>query len=295
LHLPNHHLGRYGVFLARPYVVTVHDVIRLLDCDRASPLISTPNVRDRLYLRLDAAGIRRAVAIIAPSHATKRDLVRHLGIADERITVVYQGVDREVFRPVERRILPQPYIVFVGSEHPRKNLATLFHAFARLKRDARFAELKLVKVGSPGSGEVPFRAESERAARAAGIEDEVVFVDRATGEDLAAYYSGAECFVLPSLYEGFGLPPLEAMACGCPVIVSNVTSLPEVAGGAALLVEPTDERALGDAIASVVADPALRAELGARGLARAAELSWERAARETLAVYDRVLLELVPK
>ncbi len=289
LHLPNHHLGRYGTRLSRPYVLTVHDLIRLFDRERASPLISKPNTRDRLYLRLDRAGIRRAAAIVAPSQATKHELVRHLDIPEERITVVYAGVDHDVFRPVEQRVLPEPYVLVVGSEHPRKNLATLFRAFAHLKAGARFADLKLVKVGPPGSGEAPFRAQTVRAARDAGVEDDVVFVDRLQGDELAACYSGAECFVLPSLYEGFGLPPVEAMACGCPVIVSNVTSLPEVAGGAALLVDPHDERALADAMEAVLTDRELRAVLRERGLARAAEFSWVRAARETLAVYDRVL------
>jgi glycosyltransferase involved in cell wall biosynthesis len=289
LHLPNHHLGRYGTRLSRPYVLTVHDLIRLFDRDRASPLISRPNTRDRLYLRLDRAGIRRAAAIVAPSQATKRDLVRHLEIPEERITVVHAGVDHDVFRPVEQRAFREPYVLVVGSEHPRKNLATLFRAFARLKGDARFADLKLVKVGSPGSGEAPFRAQTVRAVREAGVEDDVVFVGRREGDDLAACYSGAECFVLPSLYEGFGLPLVEAMACGCPVIVSNVTSLPEVAGGAALLVDPDDARELADAMDAVLTDRVLRADLRERGLARAAEFSWARAARETLAVYARVL------
>ena len=289
LHLPNHHLGRYGIRLSRPYVLTVHDLIRLFDRERASPLISKPNTRDRLYLRLDRAGIRRAAAIVAPSQATKRDLVRHLHIPEERITVVYAGVDHDVFRPVEQRVLAEPYVLVVGSEHPRKNLATLFRSFAYLKDGARFADLKLVKVGSPGSGEAPFRTQTVRAARDAGVEDDVVFVERLERDQLAAWYSGAECFVLPSLYEGFGLPPVEAMACGCPVIVSNVTSLPEVAGGAALLVDPHDERALADAMEAVLTDRELRADLRERGLARTAEFSWVRAARETLAVYDRVL------
>ena len=289
VHLPHHHLARYGVWLSSPYVVTVHDVMRLLDLRAETPLISTPTLRDRLYLRLDAAGIRRAAAIVAPSHSTRRDLVRHLGIPEDRITVVYEGVDHTVFRPVERRVLDDPYVLFVGSEHPRKNLARLLRAFARVKEDGRLRTLKLVKVGSPGSGEAPFRERTVRAAREAGVEDDVVFVGRAKGDELAAYYSGAECLVLPSLYEGFGLPPVEAMACGCPVIVSNVTSLPEVVGDAALLVDPTDDRALAGAMRAVLDDATLRADLRARGFARAAGFTWERVARETLAVYERVL------
>ena len=288
VHLPHHHLARYCVWLSSPYVVTVHDLMRLLDLRAETPLISTPMLRDRL-LRLDAAGIRRAAAVVAPSHSTRLDLVRHLGIPEDRITVVYEGVDHTVFRPVERRVLDDPYVLFVGSEHPRKNLATLLRAFACVKEDGRLRNLKLVKVGSSGSGEASLRERTLRAARDAGVEDDVVFVGRAEGDELAACYSGAECLVLPSLYEGFGLPPVEAMACGCPVIVSNVTSLPELVGDAALLVDPTDDRALAGALRAVLDDATLREDLRARGFARAAEFTWERVARETLAVYERVL------
>jgi glycosyltransferase involved in cell wall biosynthesis len=290
LHIPNHHLSRYGPFLGGPYVVTAHDVIRYLDLTRDEPLIHAPNRRDRLYIALDVAGIRRADAVIVPSHATRHDLVRHLGIREDRIAVVYEGVDHAVFRPTDRRLLPDPYILFVGSEHPRKNLPSLFRAVARLKRDPALRDLRLVKIGAPGGREAPFREQTLEALRTSGLAaEDVIFIGHRRAEDLAAYYAGAECLVFPSLYEGFGLPTVEAMASGCPVIVSSVGSLPEIAGDAALVVPPSDDAALADAIASVVGDEALARGLRRRGLARAREFSWARAARETVAVYERLL------
>ena len=288
LHLPSHHFGRYGRFLSKPYVVTVHDLIRYRDMTREEPLIHRPNGRDRFYLRLDAAGIRRAAAVIAVSETTKRELMSHLSLPDGRITVVYEGVDHSLFRPVDQRPFAFPYVVYVGSEQPRKNLVTLLRAFARLKREKRFREHKLVKVGEPGGREGPFREQTVRAVADLALGDDVVFAGRLPEPELARYYSAAECFALPSLYEGFGLPPLEAMACGCPVVVSSAGALPEVAGDAALVVEPTDDEALARAIADIVADPTTRNDLRARGLARAREFSWERAAQETMRVYERM-------
>ena len=123
VHLPHHHLARYGRFLSRPYVVTVHDLIRFFDLKRLDVFIHRPNLRDRLLLRLDYAGVAGATALIAVSETTKRDVIRHLGVPAKRIFVVHEGIDHARFRPVERRLLNERYVLFVGSEHPRKNLA----------------------------------------------------------------------------------------------------------------------------------------------------------------------------
>jgi len=288
VHLPNHHLGRYGRFLTVPYVVTVHDLIRYFDCKGWGPFIHRPNLRDRLYLSLDYAGIRRATVIIAVSHTTKRDLVRHLGIPPERIVVTYEGIDHARFRPVARRLVAPPYVLFVGSEHPRKNLSTLLRAMRLLKDQARFRDLRLVKVSAAGGREAPFRQRTLAAIAALGLERDVLMTDRVPDEDLPAYYGGAACLVLPSRYEGFGFPPLEAMACGCPVIVARAGALPEIAGDAALVVDPRDPRALARAIEGVLTDDCLRRELVDRGLRRACHFTWERTARATLAVYRAV-------
>src|SRR5215212_7735759 len=221
IHLTTHHLARYGPFARRPYVVTVHDLIRYRDCHCAHahrPLIHEPNMRDRLYVGLDAAGLRRAEAVIAVSEHTRRELIELLGMAPERVTVVPEGVDTDAFRPTSRRVLPEPYILYVGSEQPRKNLATLFDAFARLR--LHLPGLRLVKVGAAGGPEAPFRERTLAQARTAGVLGELVFAERVSHDELVTWYSGALCLVQPSCHEGFGLTPLEAMACGCPVVVS---------------------------------------------------------------------------
>jgi glycosyltransferase involved in cell wall biosynthesis len=288
VHFPHHHFARYGLVLSRPYVVTVHDVMRQLDVLRGELLVGPPSRRDRLVLRLDRAGILRADALIAVSETTKSDLVRHLGVAPDRVTVVYEGIDHSLFRPVERRLLDEPYVLFVGSEQPRKNLATLLRALAKAKRDPALERLKLVKVGAAADFEPSFRASTLQTLAELGLERDVLFTERVPEDELVAWYSGAACLVLPSLSEGFGLPPLEAMACGCPAIVSDRGALPEVAGEAALVVEALDADALAGAIVRVFGDGSLRTELRERGLERARAFSWERAAAETLRVVAAV-------
>jgi glycosyltransferase involved in cell wall biosynthesis len=288
VHLPNHHLARYGPFIGQPYVVTVHDVIRQLDCRGGDPLIHLPSRRDRIAYARDRAGIAQADAVIAISEATRRDVVEHLQVPPERVHVVYNGLDHTRFRPIPGRPIEAPYVLFVGSEHPRKNLATLLRAFKRLKDDGD-RETRLVKIGDPGGCEAPFRARTERLVDELGLRDDVVFAGRVTDDELPRWYTHAECLVLPSLYEGFGNPPLEAMACGCPIVTSDAPALVEVAGGAGLVAPATDDAAFADAIGAVVGDAALRADLRQRGLARARSFSWERAARETLAAYEAVV------
>jgi len=292
VHLPNQHLGRYGFFLKAPYIITVHDLIRYFDFKGYGTFIHHPNHRDRFYLSLDYRGIKKAARIIAVSQTTKHDLVKHLGIPEERISVVYEGVDHQLFKPTSRRLVNYPYLLYVGSEHPRKNFRQLIRAFFKLKTKCRFKDLKLVKVGKAGGPEAEFRKQTLHIINELNIPRDVVFVDYVPEEDLPAYYSGAECFILPSLYEGFGFPPLEAMACGCPVIVSDAASLPEVTGDAAITVKPHDTSSLADAIEMVLTDKRLRQELVSKGLNHAQQFSWEKAARETLEVYQLVTHEL---
>ena len=288
VHLPNHHLGRYGFFLKVPYIITVHDLIRYFDLKGYGTFIHHPNLRDRFYLSLDYKGVKKATRIIAVSPTTKDDLVKHLGIPEERISVVYEGIDHRLFRPTSRRLVDYPYLLFVGSEHPRKNFAGLLRAFSRLKSEGRFKDLKLLKVGKAGGPEAEFRKHTLQAVSELGLTNEVVFTDYVAEEDLPAYYCGAECFILPSLYEGFGFPPLEAMACGCPVIVSNVASLPEVTGEAAIKVDPYDTNMLARTLEMVLTDEGLRRELVSKGLERARQFSWKKAARQTMEVYQSV-------
>jgi glycosyltransferase involved in cell wall biosynthesis len=291
LHFASHHLARYGPLAGKPYVVTVHDLMRHRDRverRRRPPLIHDPTVLDRLHLRLDTAGLRRADALIAVSDHTRRELIRLAGMRPERVHVVPEGVDCRVFHPVSARLLDDPYVLYVGSEQPRKNLATLFRAFMRV-RDA-CPGLKLVKVGAEGGPEAPFRQATLEHARAAGALPHLVFAGRVPRVDLIAWYSGALCLVQPSLHEGFGLPPLEAMACGCPVIASAGGALPEVVGEAGLVYgRPTDVDALAWALMGLLSSDAERAELARAGRERAAGMSWERTAELTRAVWQRVL------
>ncbi|MBE9514325.1 MAG: glycosyltransferase family 4 protein [Chloroflexi bacterium] len=289
VHLPNQHLGRYGNLLKLPYIITVHDIIRYLDLKGYSTYIHRPNLRDRFYFSLDYRGISKAAKIIAVSEATKRDLTHHLGIPDRQISVVYPGVDHAIFRPSPQASrLKHPYVLFVGSEHPRKNLFTLLSAFKKLKGQPGFENLKLVKLGKAGGPERDFRGETMGTIRRLRLDQQVVFVQDVSVEDLAGYYRGAECFAFPSLYEGFGFPPLEAMACGCPVISSDSSSLPEVVGQAAIKVSPRDAGALADALNKILTDRALRESLIAKGATQAAKFSWQQTAERTLEVYEEV-------
>jgi glycosyltransferase involved in cell wall biosynthesis len=296
LHLTSHHLARYGPFTGTRYVVTVHDLIRHRDMaerDRRSPLIHEPNRRDTLNLRLDAAGLCRADALIAVSEHTRRELVELLDIESEKVCVVHEGVDPYAFRPVARRLLDDPYVLYVGSEQPRKNLVTLFRAFARLLQ--RWPGLKLVKVGAPGGPEAPFREQTLAHAREHRVLSQIVFAERVSHHELLAWYSGAICLVQPSLHEGFGLTPLEAMACGCPVLVSSGGALPEVTGDAGVVYgTPRDADALAWELSRLLESDAARAALSRAGRRRAKWMTWRRTARLTREVWRGLLGEPRP-
>jgi glycosyltransferase involved in cell wall biosynthesis len=243
---------------------------------------------DRVGLKLDALGLKRSEHIIAVSVSTKADLVHRLGIHEDRITVIYNGVDHGVFRPVLGSRFDFPYILYVGSERPRKNLGMLLESFAILRRESSpIPGLRLVKVGLPGRTD-EFRQTTISEIGRLGLNNEVIFAEYVCDKDLAAYYSSALALVMPSLYEGFGLPIVEAMACGCPVLSSNSSSLPEVAGDAALFFDPHDSQQLAQLICGLVAEPSLRHELRRKGFHRVQQFSWERTAYATLQVYREV-------
>ena len=289
VHLPNQHLGRYGNFLKIPYIITVHDLIRYFDLKGYGTYIHRLNHRDKFYLSLDYKGIKKAARIMADSQATKDDLIHHLGVPDDRISVVYLGVDHATFRPsLQANNFEYPYILFVGSEHPRKNLPTLLRAFKRLKEQLQFKDLKLVKVGKAGGREADFRRQSTEVINSLNLDGEVIFTEVISKEDLRAYYSNAKCFVLPSLYEGFGFPPLEAMACGCPVITSDSSSLPEIVGESAIKVSPHNIEGLAETLEEILTNRQFRESLIAKGIGQAAKFSWEQTAEKTLEVYKEV-------
>jgi len=270
----------------RRLVVTIHDLTFVTHPEFHLPA----NVEHCLVgTRL---AIERADALIAVSESTRRDLIERMNAPAERIVVTHEAADPGLGRvadparlaAVRRRYeLPERFVLFVGAMEPRKNLSRLLAAFAALPPALR-GEYRLVVAGAQGWLNDSVRARAEKL----GLADDVRFVGYVAQEDIAALYSLATVFAYPSLWEGFGLPVLEAMACGTPVLTSDVSSLPEVAGDAALLVCPTDVDAIAGGLTRLLESAPLRADLAARGLCRAAAFSWERCARETLAVYTSV-------
>lgn len=264
-------------------VITVHDLAYL-----RMPWLLTRDSR-RYY-----NGIRKAVAhadaIIAVSHATADDLRELLDVRGDRVHVIHEAADEdlapmpreEAARIVEARYrVSGPYVLFVGTIEPRKNLSALVEAIGLLRREM---PVRLVVAGRRGWLSAPVFETVRRLA----AEDGVVFVGEVDPNELRPLYCAAEVLSLPSLYEGFGLPPLEAMACGTPVVVSNVAALVEVVGDAGVIVRPDDPTDIANGLAWVIGNPAFHATLVERGVQRAASFSWERAAQETLAVYERV-------
>jgi glycosyltransferase involved in cell wall biosynthesis len=268
-----------------PTVVTIHDI-----SFEHYPQFFSP--RDRLILKtLVPLSARRAAHILTVSQHAKCEIVERYGLSPDKITVTYEAAG-EQFHPVADPASLQavrakyglgevPFALALGNLQPRKNMARLVEAFAQYRSPL---PTSLVIAGKAQWRE----SEVFQAVQRAGLVGRVVFPGYVEDADLPALYSAAAVFVYPSLYEGFGLPPLEAMACGTPVISSNAASLPEVVGDAALLVDPNDTVALAQALYSVLAQPALHADLRRRGFDRAARFSWQRCAAETLAVYRQV-------
>ncbi len=283
LHLP---AGFGPVRAGLPTVVTIHDLL---------PFRFPRSFRTwhRTYTRIVLPRVARAArAVITVSDASRRDVVELLGVAEDRVTVVPNGVD-PVFAPVppesdaaqdaRRRLgLPGDFVLAVGAIEPRKNLARLLRAIRALRSRPATADIRLIHAGPEAwlSDDLP------GLVRELDLSDTVRFLGYVSAGDLATLFSLARVFVYPSLGEGFGIPVVEAMACGCPVVTSNVSSLPEVAGGAAALVDPASVEEIADAVGALWRDEARRRDLAARGRVRAAAFTWERTARETAAVYD---------
>lgn len=274
-------------FAPCPVVTTIHDL-------SFEHLPETFKLRSRAQLRLTVRRTaRKAALILTLSEFSRRDIIETYAVDPERVIVTPAAAPTH-FKPIsaatelekirERYGIGANYLLSLGSIQPRKNLTRLIDALLWLRTTRPDDELpQLVIAGKRGW----LDDEVFRAAQQDSLKECVKFAGYIPEEDLPALYSGAMCFVYPSYFEGFGLPVLEAMQCGAPVIAGNQTSLPEVAGDAALLFDPFDTRALGEAIARVIDHPEYRAELRARGLKRAAEFSWIATARLTLKAYER--------
>ena len=292
VHIP---LNRVPLLMIRPYVVTIHDMVNLFYDERKLSAV-------HMYLRRFRfrRGLTRASRVIAVSEATKRDVENLLDVPPGRITRVYNAPDpgflgrdpaageEERRRIMERYQIDRPFLLYAGAIRHHKNIPRLVEAFAVLREQLAahpvYGDLRLVIIGDtisqyPAVRQAVLKSKMEHAVRFLGF---VPF------DTLRCFYESAAAFVFPSRHEGFGLPPLEAMACGTPVVTSNVSSLPEVAGDAAMLVNPGDVFDIARGIREVLTDEPLRAELIRRGRAQAARFSWERSAREVLEIYQDV-------
>jgi glycosyltransferase involved in cell wall biosynthesis len=266
-------------------VITVHDLAFLL-----YPQFMTKEAA-RYYGQIDHA-VRSTDHIIAVSKATKQDIINFLGVPSEKITVIYEGrnpayhpIDKAEARAICRQNwdLDGDFVFFISTIEPRKNIPTLLKAY-RCLRDAYKRKEKLVLAGSKGW----LFEEVDQTIKELGLENDVILIGRVQDADVNYLYNAASMLVFPSFYEGFGLPPLEAMACGTPVIVSKIKVMPEIVGDAALLVDPHDVEDLTVAMNRLLTDESLRQDLIAKGYKRADKFSWEKAARETLDVYHQV-------
>jgi glycosyltransferase involved in cell wall biosynthesis len=279
-----HATTHYGTFMPCKYrnIITVTDV---------SPIIY-PETHGRMQVayhrHILPLVLKRADAILTISASSKRDIVSCYRIKEDKVHVIHLGVARRFIPDVSgesdfTRTLPERYILNIGTLEARKNLPRLIEAFAIARNKG--LDRKLLIGGARGWRLSNLAALVEKYA----LDEDVLFLGFVEDEDLPLLYGRADYFVYPSLYEGFGMPILEAMACGTPVITSNCSSMPEVAGDAALLVDPQDVHALASKMLELAADQDLRASLRARGIGRAGQFSWENTARKTMAVYERAI------
>lgn len=275
----------HSPYFVKPYFLPTPSIVTIFDLIPIHYPTELPNAALRLIFRLAVSlAARTAARVIAPSASASDDLSNHLRVPSRKLAVTRLGVEPRFVPQPEAAIaavrdkysLPQQYLLYVGSNKPHKNLRMLIQAWVRTDVDSG-----LVIAGAWDERYGPQRHENAEPGSP-------IFLRDIQDADLPTLYSGATVFVMPSLYEGFGLPLLEAMACGAPVIASNASCLPEVAGDAALYIEPHDTHGLALLLARVVKDRALQAELQDKSIARARMFSWERTARETLALYHSV-------
>jgi glycosyltransferase involved in cell wall biosynthesis len=271
-------------------VVTIHDCIHLMFPQYL------PNRLAHVYARASMwSAVHKSDRILTVSEASKRDILRFFHIDPDKVAVIYNAIDDRFLMPPDRERMDQvrqryqldhPFLLYVGNIKPHKNIERLIDAFGRV-RAAGLDDLRLLIIGDEISKYPPLR----QAVHRHRLDKFVRFLGFQPFDTLAAFYHLARAFVFPSLYEGFGLPPLEAMACGTPVVTSNVSSLPEIAGGAAMLVDPYEPASIADGIFRVVTDETLRARLIERGLGRARDFSWA----ESVAAIHRIYMDVLER
>jgi len=268
-------------------IITIHDLFFLIAPEYASKA-SVKLFKDQIKKYA-----LRANKIIVVSESTKRDVQRLLGIAPGKIAVIYEGAESG-YRPLNKELalkeikhkykLEHRFILFVGTLEPRKNLTNLIQAYSLFRNRRKDCRHKLVICGMKGWSARDIFETAERLK----LKKEIIFTGYVPENDLPLFYNAADLFTFPSLYEGFGLPVLEAMACGTPVITSNTSSLPEIVGEAAIMINPTDVGALADAIDKVLGNESLRQEMRNKGLARTKLFSWEETTKATVRLYKEV-------
>jgi glycosyltransferase involved in cell wall biosynthesis len=272
-----------------PSVVTIHDCIHLRFPQYLPNRVAYAYARASLWI-----ATHRSHRVLTVSEASKRDILRYFRVPEKKIDVIYNAIDErfgqapdpeEIERVRERYQLDGPFILYAGNIKPHKNLERLIEAFHSLRRGGGFDAVRLLIIGD----EISKYATLRRAVHRHKLHKYVRFFGFVPVQTLASLYRLASVFVFPSLYEGFGLPPLEAMASGTPVITSNVSSLPEVVGDAALLIDPYEPEAIADAMRRVLTDADLREQMRARGFERAREFSWDRSVRRVREIYGEVL------
>ena len=269
-------------------VVTIHDCIHLRFPQYLPNSFAYAYARSSLWV-----ATHRASRVLTVSEASKRDILRYFRVPEGKIDVIYNAIDERLGEPLsneeigrvrERYQLNDPFVLYAGNIKPHKNLERLIEAFHMLRRNG-FEQVKLLIIGD----EISQYATLRRAVHRHKLHKHVRFFGFVPDKTLAALYRLASVFVFPSLYEGFGLPPLEAMASGTPVITSNVSSLPEVVGDAALLIDPYESAEIANAIRRVLTEPVLAADMRQRGLARVKDFSWERSVARVRQIYEEVL------
>ncbi len=289
IHIP---LNIVPVAMPQPYVVTVHDLSTLLFAEEQN------GARHNYKLWRARHGLARAARVIAVSDATRTDLEDLLTVAPNHIEQIYNAIDPQFLLPpapeadqkraLERYGITYPYLLYAGNIRPQKNIPRLIEAFAVVRDELSshpiYKELRLVIIGD----EISKHASVRRAVVQTRTQAAVRFLGFVPFETLRAFYQGAQVFVFPSLYEGFGLPPLEAMACGTPVVTSSVSSLPEAVGDAAVMVSPENVFAISRGIKEALLDLDLRRDLRERGYRQVRRFQWERTAEQTMAVYRAV-------
>jgi glycosyltransferase involved in cell wall biosynthesis len=286
IHYPNFNVP---FFNHRPFVMTLCDLIYFLYPE------ACPNTLAQLYAKFFMRfAAKKALAIITISHFSKREIMRHLKVPESKIHVTYCGIDRK-FKPTECPVslkqkysLPDKYVLYVGNHQPLKNLQGLIKGFAQCQSKGNY----FLVIGGKKD---PRRTETYNLIREHSLEDRVIFSGFIQSEDLPAIYSAASLFVFPSYYEGFGLPPLEAMACGTPVICSNTSSFPETVGDAAIMVSPGDTILLSKEIDRILADKELQKDMIEKGLQQVKKFSWDETAAQTIEIYSSIFNKISEK